>query len=77
MIETNYETLIRLDTLTDIQNFVDMVKKLPGRAVIKDGKGFCVNAKSVLGVMASLEFDTLYLCTDDILPSTFDKFLII
>lgn len=71
-----YEMKIRLDTMREIQDFVNVAQTVPGRALIKDGNGLCVNAKSLLGVMASMEFDQLILCTDEFVNSAFDRFLI-
>lgn len=38
---------IRLDTSSDAINFAHITSQLKGKIVVKDGNGFCVNAKSV------------------------------
>ena len=43
---------IELVTITDIQNFVNVVSSLPGKIMLTDGSDFCVNAKSLLGVLS-------------------------
>ena len=59
---------IRLDTMQDIQNFVDSVSKVPNKVVLMDDEGHCVSAKSVIGVAYSkLEWKNIYaICDEDI-----------
>ena len=53
---------IRLDTLTDVHNFVAAVSQVPAKVLLIDGAENCVSAKSLLGALYSLEWDTI-LCT--------------
>ena len=61
---------IRLDTVTDIANFVIAVTTAttPKEAVyVTDGDRMCVNGKSFLGLVHAREFNTLYCeCDKDI-----------
>ena len=51
---------INLDTMTDANNFVAITSRLPGKIVVIDNKGMCVNAKSILGMLYALEFEELW-----------------
>ena len=56
-------TKIRLDTITDIGNFVVAVAHATSKndqVWVKDGKGSCVSALSFLGLVATREFDELW-----------------
>lgn len=58
---------IRLDTITDIGNFVVAVTHATGRGdrvYVTDGDRCCINAKSFLGLVAAREFDELW-CESD------------
>lgn len=55
---------ICLDTATDVANFVAITSKIPERIVVTDGKGMCVNAHSLLGMLYALEFDELWVESD-------------
>lgn len=51
---------LELITMGDIKGFVDTVTRLPGEIHLSDGSGFCVNAKSLLGAVATVEWADLY-----------------
>ena len=58
---------IRLDTLRDVNEFVRICSGVGAGVYITDGKGLCVSAKSMIGVMYSLEFDEIWCeCAEDI-----------
>ena len=58
---------VRLDTMQEINQFVAACAKVNKPVYITDGAGLRVSAKSVLGVMYSMEFDTIWCeCEDDI-----------
>ena len=58
---------VRLDTMKDINQFVAACAKVNKPVYIADGAGLKVSAKSVLGVMYSMEFDTIWCeCEEDI-----------
>ena len=58
---------VRLDTMKEINQFVNACAKVNAPVYITDGAGLKVSAKSVLGVMYSMEFDTIWCeCEDDI-----------
>jgi len=58
---------IRLDTMKDINQFVAICAKIPAPVHITDGAGLKVSAKSILGVMYSMEFADIWCeCEEDI-----------
>ena len=67
---------IELTTLKDVNAFVKSVETLPGRIVLCDGTGFCVNAKSLLGAMASIEWSDLYCESEEDIYSAIQTFCI-
>lgn len=67
---------IELVTITDIQNFVNVVSSLPGKVMLTDGSDFCVNAKSLLGAMATVEWNELYCVASEPIYTSIQKFCI-
>ena len=58
---------IRLDTMSDIQKFIDVVSKVGERVTLEDGEGHCVSATSLLGALYSMEWTHIYCyCNKDI-----------
>ena len=58
---------IRLDTMKDISKFVAVCITINAPVHVTDGAGLKVSAKSVLGVMYSMEFADLWCeCDEDI-----------
>lgn len=51
---------LELITMGDIRGFVDTVTRLPGEIRLSDDNGLCVNAKSMLGAVATIEWNALY-----------------
>ena len=63
-----YRWKIRLDTLSDANDFLFAVSKIPEEVYIRSGKYLCTSAKSALGChMARVEWDNLICeCNSDI-----------
>ena len=55
---------IRLDTMAEINRFVNMASKHKGKIVLTDGDNFSVNGKSLLGAMYTFEWDQIF-CESD------------
>jgi hypothetical protein len=53
-------TQIRLDTLSDVNKFVDVMSKVKGQVWLADDDGSRVNAKSLLGALYSMEWTRIY-----------------
>ena len=51
---------IRLDTMSDVNNFVKMASKNPGKITLTDGENFTVNGKSLLGAMYTMEWNQVF-----------------
>lgn len=58
---------IRLDTMSDVQNFVKVVSRVEERVFLEDSDGHCVSATSILGALYSMEWSSIYCrCNKDI-----------
>lgn len=68
---------IRLDTYTDVRDFVRITTALDGDIHITDNKGLRVNAKSLLGAMYSLEFEELWCESEFDIYRNIEDFIII
>lgn len=67
---------LNLVTLSDVKEFVDIMSKRNSRAVLVDkDHDFIVNAKSLLGAMYSIEWDEIWLETDDDVYTDIRKFI--
>lgn len=67
---------IELVTMNDIKEFVNIVAALPGEIKLVDGREFCVNGKSLLGVAASIEWDELYCVSENDIYNKIKKFCV-
>lgn len=68
---------IRLDTMKEITQFVAICSKIPADIHITDGAGLKVSAKSVIGVMYSMEFDDIWCECEQDIYSKIEKFIMI
>lgn len=55
---------LRLDTLSDINKFARITSGVSAPVQVIDDAGHCVNAKSILGMMYSMEWSEIW-CTCD------------
>ena len=67
---------IRLDTLSDIHEFVRIVNNANVAVKVKDNAGHCVNAKSILGMMYSMEWDEIWCECDTDIYDSIKKFVL-
>jgi hypothetical protein len=51
---------IRLDTMSDVQNFVKAVSSVESRVILEDNDGHRVSATSILGALYSMEWTHIY-----------------
>lgn len=56
---------IELVTTSDIVTFVNIASVQNGSVKLIDDSGFCVNGKSLLGAMATVEWNSLYCISDE------------
>lgn len=60
-------TKIRLDTLSSVNQFIKTIEQVDVPVWLEDGDGCRVSAKSLLGALYSLEWETIYCyCDKDI-----------
>jgi hypothetical protein len=60
-------TKIRLDTMSDVTRFVSEMTKVDSKVWLEDDEGNRVSAQSLLGVIYSMEWKTIYCyCNKDI-----------
>ena len=58
---------IRLDTMTDVQRFIEVASTVDEEVILEDGDGQRVRASSLLGVLYSMEWTHIYCyCKKDI-----------
>lgn len=70
---------IRLDTITDIGNFVvavEMATTRDEKVYVTDGDRICVNAKSFLGLIHAREFSKIYVESDKDIYCKIQDFII-
>jgi len=66
---------ITLDTARDVKEFVEITSKIPYKVYLVYGKGFRVNAKSILGVIASMTFNELWVECEANIYTHIQKFI--
>lgn len=67
---------IRLDTTSDVRKFVKIANTIQEDVFLKDSRKHCVNAKSLMGCLYSLEFEELYVeSISNSIISKFDDFI--
>lgn len=71
-----YKHKIELITTADIQDFVKIAESDEGEVKLIDGNGFCVNGKSLLGAMATVEWNSLYCETENDIYSQIQKYCV-
>ena len=67
---------IELDTMANIQKFVNIATKLKGDIKLVDDNGYCVNGKSLLGAISTIEWDDLYCISDRDIAREIKEFII-
>ena len=68
---------IRLDTMSDVHRFVQIASTQKCSVYITDGEGLKVSAKSILGALYALEFNTLWCESEDDIYHAIEKFIVI
>lgn len=66
---------IRLDTTSDIANFVLACSKINEKVYVTNGDRLCINGKSFLGLAHATEFDELWCECDKDIYSTINDFI--
>lgn len=68
---------VRIDTMSDVRGFVEIVNQVPGKVRLTSEDGLCINAKSFLGVAHAAEFDNIWCVSDNDIYTKIEKFIII
>ena len=68
---------IRLETQTDAARLAHIASKLDGQIVITDGNGLRVSAKSVMGMLYAMEFEELWLESENDIYRSVEDFVVI
>ena len=72
-----YKNKIRLDTFSQVTEFVELVTDLDGEIILTDeDENFKVNARSMLGAMYALEWKDLYVVSEHDIAVKILKFII-
>ena len=67
---------IELVTTADIVEFVNIATSETSSVKLVDDTGFCVNGKSLLGAMATVEWSSLYCVSENDIYSKISKFCV-
>ena len=67
---------IELVTTADIVEFVKIATSETGSVKLVDDTGFCVNGKSLLGAMATVEWSSIYCVSENDIYSKISKFCV-
>lgn len=67
---------IELVTTADIVEFVNIATSETCSVKLVDDTGFCVNGKSLLGAMATVEWSSLYCVSENDIYSKISKFCV-
>lgn len=73
---TIHKHKIELITHSDIVEFVKIATEATGTVKLIDDNGFCVNGKSLLGAMATVEWKSLYCVSENDIYSAIQKFCV-
>ena len=67
---------LNLVTLNDIQSFIAKITEYDFPIVVKDKAGHCVNAKSILGMLYSLEWKEIWCESEKDIYSKIKEFVV-
>lgn len=70
-----YQYKINLETMSDIKEFVKAVTPCKESVKVTDNNEYTVNGKSVLGVIGSIEWDSVYCVSDEDIYSLIQKWV--
>lgn len=66
---------IYLDTMSRINEFVNICSELKCKVNLVDGEQYCVSAQSLIGVIATMDWSEVYVECDYDIRSHIEKFL--
>ena len=68
---------INIDTMSKVHAFVDICIKLGGKIKLTDGQDYCVNAKSLLGILATADWSEAYIDSEEDIYQHIEEFVVI
>ena len=70
-----YKYPLELVGLSDVNKFVAIVTPLPGSIKLTDDDEYVVNARSLLGALASMEWESLYCISETDIYTKIQEFV--
>ena len=67
---------IELVTMQDCNDFVSAVSKCDGKIILESADGFRVNGKSLIGALASMEWDKLYCISERDIYNKIERWIV-
>ena len=55
-------------------SLIHILSKITGEVKLSDGKSFCINGKSLLGAIATVEWDSLYCVSEHEIYAVISKY---
>lgn len=68
---------INIDTLTKVRAFADICSKLGGKIKLTDGQDYCVNARSLLGIVATADWSEVYIDSEEDIYQYIQEFVVL
>jgi hypothetical protein len=67
---------INIDTFSKINAFVNICTQLEGDIKLVDGSGYCVNARSLLGAVATADWSQVFVESENDIYSHIQEFIV-
>jgi hypothetical protein len=68
---------VNIDTMSKIQLFVSICTRLGGNIKLTDGQDYCVNARSLLGILATADWSEVYVESEEDIYQHIQEFVVI
>lgn len=68
---------INIDTLSRIHNFVDICSTIDAKVNLIDGSGYRVSAKSLIGAIATMDWNEVFVECEEDIYSKIEEFVVI
>lgn len=66
---------IYLEKRNDLYDLVEIVRQIPYEVFLEDGTGLCINTKSLLGAIYTMEWNKIYCACDQDIYSKIERFV--
>jgi hypothetical protein len=68
---------INIDTMSKIQAFVNICTQLGGKIKLTDGQDYCTSAKSLLGVISTIDWSEVYVESEEDIYQHIQEFVVV